>query len=140
GMDRHHELRGTPRTRRPHARGDGPFFPSSETWTPVQAPRTWGWTEPSWSPSTGTRAGPTHVGMDRGLRGTGGSGKRRPHARGDGPPNTPKHQYAPEQAPRTWGWTDRLPQAQKGSQAGPTHVGMDRGRPSRRSPILCRPH
>src|SRR5699024_10798872 len=85
GMDRQiHRSINTPRSR-PHARGDGPIAYRKRKKEAKQAPRTWGWTVGGHRVVHRSCAGPTHVGMDRGLRGTGGSGKRRPHARGDGP-------------------------------------------------------
>src|SRR5699024_3339607 len=125
---------------RPHARGDGPTMFVGGGATSTQAPRTWGWTMGNSFPSGSRIAGPTHVGMDRIRRCLLTGASRRPHARGDGPPERPRSPRSPPQAPRTWGWTvpdDRDPQ---NILAGPTHVGMDRSsRPSRGS-ASSRPH
>src|SRR5699024_9187438 len=106
-MDRAPTTSKNASTRRPHARGDGPTVTYSEGGKPTQAPRTWGWTVGTVEERAVVEAGPTHVGMDRGLRPADTDEGRRPHARGDGPSAS---------CCRT-----------EDVRAGPTHVGMDRG-------------
>ena len=92
-----------------------------------QAPRTWGWTGLVQAAIAAMAAGPTHVGMDRRRVQPCRKVVRRPHARGDGPPQQTKPTGYSVQAPRTWGWTDDVPWGRGDYHAGPTHVGMDHG-------------
>src|SRR5699024_10657976 len=112
--------------RRPHARGDGPFYRCARHAHHPQAPRTWGWTGSHPLPIPGRGAGPTHVGMDRPVCATTEWRRGRPDARGDGPQIKLSEQGRHGQAPRTWGWTGGATQGPTPHAAGPTHVGMDR--------------
>ncbi len=49
----------------PHARGDGPVAPHRRIRTWVRSPRTWGWTFNMNGDPAAVIAFPTHVGMDR---------------------------------------------------------------------------
>src|SRR5699024_7850933 len=126
GMDRTGGDGVDDRGRRPHARGDGPEFSKRRIMTCLQAPRTWGWTAPRRTNPGRSRAGPTHVGMDRGSPPTTSESCSRPHARGDGPVFELYATPPFAQAPRTWGWTGIGLLNQQEQAAGPTHVGMDR--------------
>ena len=106
----------------------------------MQAPRTWGWTAAREEAARLSKAGPTHVGMDRGLRPADTDERRRPHARGDGPRSLAAEVGPRGQAPRTWGWTAEALGIEVGSAAGPTHVGMDRRCRTRGCRCTGRPH
>src|SRR5699024_12721823 len=106
--------------------GDGSRAGGESIGVCQQAPRTWGWTGPAGARSGGPGAGPTHVGMDRVVLSTARTGSGRPHARGDGPDTEMQQRHELPQAPRTWGWTEQISARMPTSDAGPTHVGMDR--------------
>ena len=126
GMDRSHHQKGHRSRPKPHARGDGPVPASCHGCTPPQAPRTWGWTGGPPTPRTHSVPSPTHVGVDRVLRGPGPRHDPKPHARGDGPTSSAPREQWPLQAPRTWGWTAGLRGSHQPRKPSPTHVGMDR--------------
>ena len=114
----------------PHARGDGPPSASVFTETSLCSPRTWGWTVVQNTSTTGGYVFPTHVGMDRIRKFQSLGCPCVPHARGDGPNVITPPMMLPACSPRTWGWTVRLPGACPSCRVFPTHVGMDRRRPS----------
>src|SRR5699024_10003633 len=122
------------------ARGDGPPTPTCFRSALTQAPRTWGWTGGRGVLLSDRDAGPTHVGMDRGLASVRLRCPRRPHARGDGPGKWRGPMVWMEQAPRTWGWTAHASRSFRLNEAGPTHVGMDRGRNPHALQNVRRPH
>src|SRR5699024_1200735 len=114
-------------TSKPHARGDGPDIERQETPRGDQAPRTWGWTVPHRDGPSWGAPSPTHVGMDRARELQEKKDNAKPHARGDGPNWWSDWLDTADQAPRTWGWTDRRRITPARSPPSPTHVGMDRG-------------
>src|SRR5690606_15176386 len=107
-----------------HARGDGPFSRTTSFSTPREAPRTWGWTDPSRSPCRPHAASPTHAGMHRYVRAVGGRVPRTPHARGDRPHGQVQRDQLTAEAPRTWGWTVESNHLQDLGSGSPTHAGM----------------
>src|SRR5699024_11575999 len=82
GMDRTRRRGMGGQARRPHARGDGPAAALWISDNGLQAPRTWGWTEPDLLGVERGPASPTHVGMDRPARRHRKRATPEPHARG----------------------------------------------------------
>src|SRR5690606_40015700 len=72
--------------------------------------------------------------MDRRRRGRHRRPAPEPHARGDGPLKKLRADLAAGRAPRTWGWTGRVPVASHQTDPSPTHVGMDRPPGETRTP------
>src|SRR5699024_10657977 len=140
GMDRARTAELASASRRPHARGDGPYTGSLSAGLHRQAPRTWGWTGQERRNWHRLHAGPTHVGMDRPTIPWVWGGGGRPHARGDGPYTRSLSPRFHRQAPRTWGWTGTLLVTNRKLPAGPTHVGMDRFIGAHVMRITRRPH
>src|SRR5699024_3709368 len=140
GMDlggpRHHVHRQA----EPHARGDGPSDATDTPRGPTRAPRTWGWTAPTFSENADTLPSPTHVGMDRpDVLGECGHAPE-PHARGDGPVGQTSATYGSFSDSRTWGWTARTFALNADALPSTTHVGMDRSGRRRRRMGRPEPH
>ena len=93
----------------PHARGDGPLAPLVRVKIGACSPRTWGWSVGSQQPTLWRLVLPTHVGMVRRSPPFGGSRRRAPHARGDGPPRRGGVAVGRGCSPRTWGWSGTRP-------------------------------
>src|SRR5690606_12385921 len=112
--------------RAPHARGDGPEQVDRLDLLQACSPRTWGWSGAGGVRGEPAAVLPTHVGMVRSLRSTGGTRHCAPHARGDGPQ---REELPPREvtcSPRTWGWSVTLPKGFARGGVLPTHVGMVR--------------
>src|SRR5690606_22185999 len=108
----------------PHARGDGPSAAVTRPWAWACSPRTWGWSVGRSHAATGGEVLPTHVGMVR-LRWFRTSDPMgAPHARGDGPTPVTRSGCMFSCSPRTWGWSDFVPNGVEAFFVLPTHVGM----------------
>src|SRR5205085_2202814 len=94
------------------------------------SPRAWGWTALADLRSGRPNVVPTRVGVDRGGSGRSSNRRRRPHARGGGPPGPRPPIACWSSSPRAWGWTGA---AFVGGAVGVvvlTRVGVDRCCPS----------
>ncbi len=140
GMDRSSASRCLRRIRSPHARGDGPFTGNDGVTVNMESPRTWGWTARSCLPNLNSRGVPTHVGMDRHHYPRHHYPRRSPHARGDGPYFASVLESLSRESPRTWGWTEYDDCQYCRGTGVPTHVGMDREKPSPRCMCQWSPH
>ncbi len=109
----------------PHARGGGPNIPVGTVPAEASSPRTWGWTEYTEGALEGLRLFPTHVGVDPVADGNPNSERALPHARGGGPVLRAARAAWALSSPRTWGWTEELPELVYQFQLFPTHVGVD---------------
>src|SRR5699024_1568465 len=140
GMDRWTRRAATSWDAKPHAGEDGPHEDWDDWLDDCQAPRTWGWTVCVGIGSGSVVPSPTHVGMDRTCRCPRGPARAEPHARGDGPRAAVQCTAPAARAPRTWGWTVHVGVLGVQPVPSPTHVGMDRVRPSSAPLPLPEPH
>ncbi len=140
GVDRFQWLCSIPTLSRPHARGGGPRRTVEGFVEPVSSPRTWGWTGGVGDQHPGRHVVPTHVGVDRPSSTPCWPGRRRPHARGGGPPLGHHRRPALWSSPRTWGWTGSVHPGERQIGVVPTHVGVDRRAASQPPGSCCRPH
>ena len=126
GVDRRPAVRSSCASRRPHARGGGPWAYAARAIGAESSPRTWGWTAGDRTRADRGDVVPTHVGVDRTAAPAPLLQTRRPHARGGGPCSPWPHASALWSSPRTWGWTGDRATVQLHLGVVPTHVGVDR--------------
>ncbi len=148
------------RTCIPHACGGGPhrrarrsprrpYSPRMWGWTrrggvggapAAYSPRMWGWTQRRHGGGRGEAVFPTHVGVDPPPRRCRGWSTCIPHACGGGPDVVLSACATSSYSPRMWGWTRVGAGRPAALGVFPTHVGVDRWRPSAITRSPCIPH
>ena len=113
--------------RSPHARGDGPPLAATIRRPVSFSPRAWGWSGHGKMKTRIEFVLPTRVGMVRHCRHHPVMSGSSPHARGDGPPSTPRCGPPRKFSPRAWGWSAMLDIVEDAVGVLPTRVGMVRG-------------
>ncbi len=110
----------------PHPRGDGPGSSVPKGTSCSISPPAWGWPAQRRDSRPHQPDFPTRVGMARIRRHRGGSRRRFPHPRGDGPKLNFSKQWLLAISPPAWGWPANAMVRTLLALDFPTRVGMAR--------------